>query len=380
MADKNQRSINVISLITIIACLLLGGCVGFFGMLAIDGMTDGNAAQSFLYLLLLACGVVLAFITQIIFHEGGHLILGRMSGYRFVSFNVLGYLWQRGADGRLHVRRMQLPGAAGQCLMAPPDDPDGEFPFLLYNLGGVLANLIAAALFALLTWLIPMDALRIVFAAQTIAGIALALMNGLPYRNQAVQNDAANILAIRRSPHARRAFWVQMSIAARTGLGERLRDMPDDWFRPFPEDEMDNPIVCTVPVMKASRLMDQLDFPAALEAVNALLAREKGILGLYRMTMTCDGAVCELLTGRPGRLTAALDAPKNQQLMKSFGAHPAILRTRYAVALLRDRNDAAAEKHLAAFDAAAKKHPYPQEIAGEREILQAVQKAAEAHI
>ena len=57
--------------------------------------------------------------------------------------------------------------------------------------------------------------------------------------------------------------------------------------------EMDNPIICAIPVLNTTRLMDEMNFPAAEEAIHALLSRKKGILGLYRTSMACDGAVCE---------------------------------------------------------------------------------------
>ena len=62
--------------------------------------------------------------------------------------------------------------------------------------------------------------------------------------------------------------------------------------------------------------------------------------------------------------------------MKAMKAHPAILRTQYAIALLKEKDAAKAEKLLADFEKAAKKHPNPQEIVGERELIAACQAAA----
>ena len=139
---------------------------------------------------------------------------------------------------------------------------------------------------------------------------------------------------------------------------------------------MDNPIVCAVAVLNTSRLMDMLDFDAAEREIRILLARETGLVGLYRMSMCCDGAVCELIAGRPGSLTEALSTKENQQLIKAMKTFPSILRAQYAVALLKEKDPVRAQKLLADFDAAAKKHPNPQEIVGEREILQVIQATA----
>lgn len=88
----------------------------------------------------LAC-LILSFWLQAILHEGGHLVCGLLSGYRFLSFRVGSFTLLR-QNGRLVLRRFYLPGTGGQCLLEPPDGD--EVPFRLYNLGGGLANLLSA--------------------------------------------------------------------------------------------------------------------------------------------------------------------------------------------------------------------------------------------
>ena len=45
------------------------------------------------------------------------------------------------------------------------------------------------------------------------------------------------------------------------------------------------------------------------------------------------------------------------------------LRTQIALALLRNHDEAAAQKQKAAFEKTARSYPYPVEIAGERELI-----------
>lgn len=366
---KAPKKQNPAAIVTTLICLLAGAAAGLLGGMFVGDMAGENDTLFFLYLGVLLISLVVAYFAQIIVHEGGHLVCGLMSGYSFVSFNILGFVWQRGEDGKLHLGRMQIAGAGGQCMMAPPEYNGGDFPYMLYNLGGVLANLFSAAVFALLAWLIPLAPVRILLVCLTIVGAILGPMNIIPFANEAIQNDGKNILCIRRSIHARRAFWVQMKLAAEVSRGVRVRDLPAEWFAPFPDAELDNPIVCAIPVLNTSRLMDMQDFPAALEAIRALMARKKGVVGLYRTTMACDGAVCELLSGQPGEFTAMLEEPAHQQIMKAMADNPSILRTQYAIALLRDGDQAKANQLLAAFRKAAANHAYPAEADSEREFL-----------
>lgn len=376
MTEKNHFAKKLLKLVSLLPALLLGVSIGFVSGVCIDA-AERAGAPFLLAIVLSITMTVLAFLVQIIIHEGGHLVFGLLSGYRFVSFSVMGFIWQKGPDGKLRMGRMQIAGAGGQCLMAPPEYNSGDFPFTLYNLGGVLMNIIASLLGILLCCLFPTPVTHLMLLPLIVIGLGFALMNGLPLPVDAIQNDGSNLVCIRKDAHARRAFWVQMSLAAELARGTRIKDMPEDWFAPFPDDAMDNPIVCAVAVMNTSRLMDQLDFPGALAAIRTLLARKRGVLDIYRMTMACDGAVCELVAGQPADVTATLDTPDMKRIMAAMKSHPAILRTHYALALLQEHDIAKATQLLQDFDKAAAQHPNPQEIVGEREIIAAIQNAAQ---
>lgn len=85
----------------LILSTLFGACIGFGAMvLCITFFTEttlseffGNMGNIQLSRLLLSCilslaCLILAVFVQIILHEGGHLIFGLATGYRFVSFRV----------------------------------------------------------------------------------------------------------------------------------------------------------------------------------------------------------------------------------------------------------------------------------------------------
>ena len=361
--------------------LLLGALVGVaLGVLLvamlnrIPDLSDG--AELALYLLALVMLYVFSF-AEIILHEAGHLIFGLMTGWRFVSFRVANIIWLRGEDGRIRRGKYSLAGTGGQCLLAPPPWREEGFPCALYNMGGVIVNLLTAAVCGLLAWALwshPLAALLLMEAA--LVGLIMALTNGIPLPGLAVSNDGSNMLSVLKSRDARRALWLQMSVAAAQAQGKQLKDMPGEWFEPFPEEAMDNPLVAAVAVFAANRLLNALDLPGAEAAIRALLHREKGVLPLYRALLTVDGAYCELAGGHPGDLTEALDQPSVRQIMKAMRRHPSILRTQYAEALLRRHDAALADESMAAFEEAAKDYPYPQEIENERELIALAKEAA----
>lgn len=357
---------------------LAGGAIGVC-MAAMLDRIPGLSRGALLAMYMLAFVMLYVFfLVELVLHEAGHFLFGRLTGWRFVSFRIANILWHRGPDGRIHRAKYALAGTAGQCLLAPPPWREEGFPCALYNLGGVIVNLATALLCGLLAWCLrahPLAALLLAEAA--LVGLVLGVTNGLPLPGLVVANDGSNLISVLKSPHARRALWVQMSVAAAQAEGLRLKDMPEEWFAPFPEEAMDNALVAAVAVFAANRRMDALDLPGAEEDIRALLRREQGVLPIYRALLTLDGACCELLAGRPADLTAALDAPNVQQVMKAMKTNVTVLRSRYIIALLRDHDGARAAEYQAAFDKAAASYPYPQELTAERALMaQAAARAA----
>jgi hypothetical protein len=156
--------------------------------------------------------VLLALLAQTAIHEAGHLIFGAFTGYRFVSYRILNFMWIK-EDGRLRLKNLSVAGTAGQCLMAPPDMVEGTFPTILYNLGGCLVNVITGVIFLALFFLCPyVPFLSILLLALAALGFALALLNGIPLKTDLVPNDGSNALTLHRDPKARRAFWLQMKV------------------------------------------------------------------------------------------------------------------------------------------------------------------------
>lgn len=363
---KGVRVLMTVVYVLLGACL--GGAIGFCGAYAVDHLPNLPKGAAFGLLLLALIGMYVFFFLEMILHEAGHLAFGLLTGWKFVSFRIGSLLWKRDEDGKLRRSRYALAGTGGQCLMAPPPWRE-DFPCALYNLGGILVNLGTAVIGALLVWALWAHPLAALWPAEAaLVGLFLALMNGVPMPGM-VANDGGNQRSLSQSVDAKRALWVQMSVATAQARGERMKDMPENWFASFPEEAMDNVLVASVAVMRENRLLDAIDLPAAETAARALLAREKGVLPLYRGLLTMDGAVCELLAGRPADLTEALDAPEARQVMKSMKNQISVLRTKLVAALLRDHDVAEAERLQAAFDKAAAAYPYPQDLVAERALI-----------
>ena len=365
------------SWIPMLLSLLLGGCAGVLLLNYLIPLGEGlSLGQKLLLFALTLLSLYAAMLLQVIVHEAGHLVFGLLTGYRFLSFRVFSLMLVR-EEEKLRFRRYSLAGTGGQCLMIPPPLRDGTMPVLLYNFGGAILNLVAAALFfALSLPLPPSSFLRLFLRLLALAGVYYALTNGIPLHLGPVDNDGCNALTLMKSKEAVRVFWVQLKMTEALSRGVRLKDMPEDWFTLPEAGAVSANLFFSAQALASSRLMDAHRFAEADEMMARLLADESAGMGLSRGQLTCDRIFVELIgPNRPEVLEGFL-TKEQQKLMKAMKTNISVLRTSYALALLSERNAAKAQRLAADFDRVAVRYPYPCEVEGERELMQLASEAA----
>ena len=324
-------------------------------------------------------GLYLCMFLQIFIHEAGHLVFGLMTGYRFSSFRLGSFMLLK-KDGKLHFKRLSLAGTGGQCLMIPPDWNDGRFPFVLYNLGGVLFNLLSGMLaFALLPLFPAYSVPETLLWLFALIGLAFALLNGVPLRMGLIDNDGANAVSMGKNTAALRAFYKQFKINESTARGIRLKDMPDEWFYSTAPDALENSMTAALRVCACNRLLDMGRFAQARAAIESCLQDGRAIGGLHRALLTCDLLCCLLLEGAPAQEIERLLTPQQKKIMKSMRRFPSVLRTQYVYALLLEKDAHKADAIRAQFEKCAVRYPYESDIQSERELMARAQAASASY-
>ncbi len=356
--------------------------ISIAGGYAIGRSLDGLSARLMglpypLVLVTLLIFLFAALSAQLILHEAGHLVCGLISGYRFSSFRV-GSLMLFKEGKHLRLKTLSIAGTGGQCLMIPPQCNGESIPFTLYLLGGVLMNFISSILFALLYLAIPSSSVfSLLLGALALAGLGVGLMNAIPLHLAMLDNDGYTARLLKKDPQAVLAFYQMMQIHGQIAAGLRLRDMPEEWFITPPEGNTENTLVATIEVYRCNRLLDEGKMDQAADCIRALLASGTAIAGIHRNLLICDLAYCALIADKPDEATQLLD---EQQLkfMKSMKSFPSVLRTQYAVAILRDHNASDAATVQTKFDRVSERYPYASDIASEQELMYAVRKKGSA--
>lgn len=372
MSDRKRKKKDGNGLAAAIMIACCAG-IGFLaGTLGVPDIPEDTGLPAFLAGYLLQILLLLAaFWLQLILHEGGHLLAGLMTGYRFSSFRI-GSLMLLKTGGGYSFRKFSLAGTGGQCLLIPPDRaPDGTYPYRFYHLGGVLLNLITGALFFAVYRLCPAGSAAGAFCLYlAVTGALCAATNGIPVRVSGVATDGCNVISIGKDPFALEAMWLQLKINEAQTEGVRLKDLPEGWFRIPDGAAKGNVIVSAMAVCSENRAMDGRDFGRAKEIVAALEEDEEYLLiGLYKSLLLMDRITIDLIENGEKADVSALDSRQNKAFRRAMAKYPAVIRTEYAVRLLKEKDPAAAKKCRETFEAVARRYPMKADIDSEREIM-----------
>lgn len=357
--------------IILICFMLIGAVCGFLIMNFIDNNigVDKSMGEIIAIFIGMIFIMYIAIVVQIIIHESGHLIFGLISGYGFCSFRIFNIMWLK-SNGRISIKKFSLAGTAGQCLMSPPEMKDGKIPVVMYNLGGAFMNIISSAVFVILYFFFfDIPFLSSVMLINSVVGILLAIMNGIPINTAMINNDGANALELSRNKESVKYFWLQMKINERTSNGVRLKDMPDEWFVLPSDESMKNSLAAAIGVFICNRLMDKHDFENAEQLMSDMLKADNGMVDMYRNLIVCDCIYCELISENRGEVINNMLTDRQKAFMKQMKNFPSVIRTEYSYALLHEKNTEKAAEIKRTFELCLKKYPYPGDIQSESELI-----------
>lgn len=300
----------------VIIGLLIGAVVAFLfkGITFADYIAKFSSidfGESIVVTIVSILSFVASIMLLVILHEGGHLVCGLLSGYKFISFRVFNFTLIR-INGHMHIKHFAVAGTGGQCLMSPPDIPLESIPVAWYNAGGVLANILALLIVLPLAWADNDPLVLAMIIIFILTDAFMIITNGIPMQIGGIGNDAYNILNLRHNLESKRGFVTQLRSNELIQNGVRPKDMPDEWFVCPPVINYKDPLSLSIYVMKASRLMDEYNWDDAYAAFDEIYSHKAEIMPLYTKEVACELAFLALMTGRKRRAEELLD----KELMK----------------------------------------------------------------
>lgn len=297
-------------IIKLIGGFLLGSAIGFAAVVIIVVLFTDLSLSEFLlnlrnielgegvlFALVAIAGLLISLPIQVILHESGHLVCGLMSGYQFVSFRIFNITFVR-EDGKLRIKRYAVAGTGGQCLLSPPERSLEEIPVVWYNLGGVLANVLAVFAVLPFLWVVKNPFIHEILFFFVLVGIFLILMNGIPMKIGGISNDAYNVFLLRKDKESKRALMVQLRANACLQQGMCPKDMPREWFATTSPVSYKNPLQLCLYIMDATWLLDMGKWEEAHLMFEEAYRHRSEIIGLYQKEIACELLFTSLATGR----------------------------------------------------------------------------------
>lgn len=357
----------IVMLIYTVMC----GVVGSFGGYAINSLLpEGTSTGQFLFALSIVLMVFYgALILHIFVHETGHMICGLISGYGFSSIRFFNLMFVK-LDGKICIKKHSIANTAGQCLMTPPKT-DGTSPVRLYNWGGCLANVLLSGIAFIAAFFCQnVIALQTILFIVGVTGICMALINGIPLKT--LSNDGYNAMTLQNRLHARKAFERSLLIVKETADGNRLKDMPAEWFDyEIGKYELNDNMLITMAILTLNYHMDCKNFDKGYELSKYLLEKIS-LIDVHKMIVISEMISCILVTDRDNAEIDKLLTDANKKLMNIHKAQPSVHRVWYAYELLYNRNEEKSLEHKKNFEKIAAKYPYPADIASDREFMKLV--------
>lgn len=280
----------------LILYIVIGAACGFFGADLMDRL-ENNGVSPFVSLIFMMAAFLLSFLIVPIIHESGHLVMGLLTGYDFVSFRVGSFTVIK-ENGKLVRKKFNIAGTGGQCILTykKVDEPQ-NIPFFWYHFGGVFFNFITAAVCIPIVILADNVFVCYGFIMLALISLVLGIMNIIPTKSSGIGTDGYNLLLLKRSPLERTVLYKTMIINAMQYQGIRLEDIPEDILK-FTDEEKQCQLGRSLTILEANILMNKCDFKAAEEKYRYVIESEN-TLGLYESECKCEVMFCMIMNGYP---------------------------------------------------------------------------------
>lgn len=346
---------------TVLVQLLMGLFLGLFlgGFLVSMFELERFGIDIMIYFLIMA---VVAYILQIIIHEGGHCLFGLLNGFEFISFRIGSYMWVKD-HGKIKFKRYQLTGTGGQCLMEPTQ-PDLK-AYCLYCAGGGICNLLATLIFLILGILFGDMLFRIFCFCMIGLGLLTGLLNLIPIDAE-VPNDGYNIYCMLKEKESVQSIYQQLMLAKEFADGKRWNEIDGKLFELYEGADLTNPLNTCIEANKGSRLLALKKYDEAKECLENLY--QKDISMIYRSCVIYDLVLIELLTSQDINVDKYLDE-KMKKRMNGDKSDISSLLDQYGIDLLVNKDEEQAKVDLKYFNDACKTHPYEGIVEDTKEFV-----------
>lgn len=361
----NRR--NVIS-------LLFALLMSFFVMLCIYfeyGHIDSYLVLSLLSEILV-CELILFLSSYLcrVAHLLGYLVCGILSGYKFVSAEIFGFVFRK-EEEHISVDRYRYTKSV-RVAMEPPEYNDGNFSYALYSLGGVIIYsslsfvLLICSGICFITW-------SYMPSAYFFCAFSICAANAVLYMLPVSKGNISVFTLMRllnKNPENRRAYHNSLMITALIFKGMRLREQPRELFDVSDFSDLSGFITADMLWHRMCRFLDEGNLKDADEMIGYILRDETKLSVFTKNLAQLEKIYIELITYCREDVIKSLLTDSILDFMTKNSDRITVIRVEYALSLLYYYDNRAAEMHLERFRKKIEKFPYPADISFDMDLIE----------
>lgn len=326
-------------------------------------------------LIILFLYLYVAMLLHIVLHEGAHLLAGLATGYEFISFRIGSFIWIKGKDKKLHLKKMKMQGTGGQCLMCPPMGPVEECPYVWYHLSGGLMNLGLGAIgIFLYTFLLPENCVTFaLFEEFGMVGVVLGLNNLIPHKTGGTQNDGYNLMDLGRNMDAKKCINIVLRLNALLTAADTFSDLPQDVLDEIKSMDFSNMNLTNASIANAFHIQTcmyfaEKDYDKVYELQKRMMDTP-GVLEIFKNEAKCECLFYELTHEQNKEVIEELYDKKLQRYIKATAMSPSKQRLLYAYYHLYLKDEKKAEEAYAKLEKSLSTHSIKAEAVMELELV-----------
>ena len=207
------------------------------------------------------------YVIDIILHELGHLILGKIFDWKIYSFNVFGIGIER-KNKKYRTFKAPVSGFAGYVEMIPKSERQN---IVLPMLGGIIVNLLLVIVFVLITLLTCNPVVHCISLAFVFSNLLIAVTNSIPFTPTSItKTDMYQIIEMNRSIRNNTfKYYLKFTELYNIYKKKQIKDIDNSYFLLNVNDN--SPYINMIHITYIDKLLALGKFEQALSYINGYL-------------------------------------------------------------------------------------------------------------
>jgi hypothetical protein len=280
-----------LKLLTVILLFLLSA--GLAAYLYVENIKDFSLETD---QIVLACvfgllGIFINFFLHSLFHETGHVIFGKLSGFKLYKFSV-GFI-SIVKTKKFFKFEFALSKYGGATFMVCRENKNLYRRYALYVFGGLLGSFLCLIAYLLTAVLLKYSNLNLLYLyTALISGFPLSVyflsLNSMPFSAGGVSTDGATLRGIIKKDRETQVLINVLNIQSLLMAGFSPSEIDKDYFFNIPVVADNNINKIVLFSYRYAYSLDLLDFVSAADTMRALERMQRYIPDIYKENLLTD--------------------------------------------------------------------------------------------